>query len=67
MLKFQKAIIRYKYEASVFYNTLFGTDCMGTGLSRSSPQATVSDCVITYNSSKEEHWYFIFSLVLILI
>lgn len=42
MLKFQKAIIRYKYEASVFCNTLFGTDCMGTGLSRSSPPATVT-------------------------
>lgn len=42
MLKFQKAIIRCKYEASVFYNTLFGTGCMELGLSKSSPQAPVT-------------------------
>lgn len=66
MLKFQKAIIRYKYEASVFYNTLFGTDFV-RNWSKSVFISSYSDCVITYNNSKEEHWYFIFSLVLILI
>lgn len=39
MLKFQKAIIRYKYEASVFYNTLFGSDFVRNW---SSSQATVT-------------------------
>ena len=47
MLKFQKAIIRCKYEASVWDRVY------GTGLSKSSPQAPVT-AAITYNSSKAE-------------
>lgn len=64
MLKFQKAKLSSVNIKLVHFIILCCDQLYVTGLSKSYTQATVT--AITYNTSKEELWHFIFSLVLAL-